>query len=101
MQELPTLRGGNSSATRINEAGQILGRSDGEGVLWDNGAIVPLGFDARALNDRGQVIGDMKTGSTVHAVLCQAGAGGALGTLAGGALSTARRPRQSGGVVGD
>ena len=100
MQELPTLRGGNSSATRINEAGQILGRSDGEGVLWDNGAIVPLGFDARALNDRGQVIGDLKTGSTVHAVLWQAGVVTDLGTLEGGDSSWARAISNSGWVVG-
>src|SRR5205085_1213319 len=96
MHELPTLNGGNSYADHINERGQVLGASDGQSVLWDNGAIIALGFGARAMNDRGQVVGDLNTGSTVHAVLWEGGVVTDLGTLEGGDSSWARGVSNSG-----
>jgi len=100
MQALPTLNGANSHADRINERGQVLGTSDGQSVLWDNGAIIVLGFDARAMNDQGQVVGDLNTGSAVHAAIWEAGVVTDLGTLDGGDSSWARGLSNSGWVVG-
>src|SRR5204863_8353587 len=68
--------------------------------LWDNGAITALGIAAQAMNDRGQVVGDLNTGSTIHAAIWEAGVVTDLGTLDGGDSSWARDISNSGWVVG-
>lgn len=100
MRDLGTLSGGYSMATRINGVGQVLGESDGQPVVWDQGAITALGLVAAvAINDRGQVAGTVSAGSAVHAAIWQAGGILDLGTL-GGDSSWAAAISNSGLVVG-
>ena len=99
MQDLGTLSGGYSQATKINSVGQVLGISDGEWVLWNQGAIVRLGLVASAINDRGKVAGTVNSGSAVHGAIWEAGVITDLGTL-GGASSWATFISNNGLVVG-
>jgi probable HAF family extracellular repeat protein len=76
MTDLGTLgNGGNSRATDINAAGQVVGQSNGSAVLWDHGNIVELGPGiALGVNARGDVVGqsimvDGDAGSRYHATL--------------------------------
>ena len=103
--ELPTLppplpgdRGSSSSATGINDAGQIVGLMtppftfDAEAVLWDHGSLIrlpvaaPGGFSVRAtdINEHGQVIGyAISPGLFSLAVLWEGGTAKVLGGLGG------------------
>ena len=54
----------SSSAVAINDAGQIVGQSNGTAVLWDHGAAINLGTlpgtvlsVAAGINNRGQIVG--------------------------------------------
>jgi probable HAF family extracellular repeat protein len=84
MTDLGTLPGGNfSSATSINDRGQVVGRAttaSGEfhAFLFENGVMTDLGTlpggkssQASGINNRGQVVGDLATVSGAgHAALC-------------------------------
>ena len=51
-------RGKSAGASLINERGQILGRSGGHAVLWENGTVRTIGLEsAWDLNEAGQVLG--------------------------------------------
>lgn len=70
--DLGTLPGGNrSTATAVSGSGEVIGSADtasGEthAVRWDRrGRIIDLGLGtARAVNDRGQVVGNISAGSS-------------------------------------
>ena len=67
MSDLGTLYGGYSIANGINNAGDIVGESDGAGFLYHNGVMIDLNtvssgsglhiLRARAINDLGQIVG--------------------------------------------
>ena len=67
MRDLGTLRGGYSYANGINNAGDIVGESDGSAFLYRNGVMIALNAalggalgntaTAMAINDRGQIVG--------------------------------------------
>jgi probable HAF family extracellular repeat protein len=74
MTVLPTPAGYSSVASRINERGQIIGRLEPNdaswetwrAALWDKGSVKVLldqASDARGINNRGQVVGAVLTGS--------------------------------------
>ena len=61
---LPTLGGGSSSGTAINNNGQVVGTSQTstgaeDGFLWSNGTMTDLGpsFSPAAINDSGVIVG--------------------------------------------
>ena len=65
MSELPGYSGLNNTADDINDSGSIVGTSQTSGVsvyavLWSNGIVSAIGGDvswAKAINDRGDIIG--------------------------------------------
>ncbi len=112
--DLGTLGGRFSSASDINESGQIVGVSNllGDTVshafLYSNGIMKDLKTlggtfsDASAINNSGQVVGDASlTGDTAsHAFLYRNGTMTDLGTLPGGSLSQAHAINNHGEIVG-
>ncbi|HET9171073.1 MAG TPA: hypothetical protein VFN97_16665 [Actinospica sp.] len=63
---LPGLGGTDDGVGRMNQAGQIIGYSGGDAVLWTDGKPTDLGVGyAEALNNRGQVILEYTDGSGV------------------------------------
>ena len=96
MKDLGTLGGKNSSASHINDLGQIAGNSEygagaeQHGFFWTNGRMIDLGtLDGTAsyaadLNNRGQVVGTSTTAAgETHCFLWAAGVMTDLGTLGG------------------
>ena len=81
MRDLGTLRGGYSIAWGINNAGDIVGESDGSAFLYRNGVMIDLNATlggalgdlgtAMAINDRGQIVGQawFPSGCGPHAFL--------------------------------
>src|SRR5437667_8167708 len=101
-----------SGASAVNEAGQVVGWSQGSypdpihAFLWENGTMTDLGTlggsTARAydINDKGQVVGVSSTSSGLyHACLWEDGTMTDLGTV-GGQDSTADGHHDRGGHVG-
>src|SRR2546429_3461944 len=101
-----------SGASAVNEAGQVVGWSQGSypdpihAFLWENGTMTDLGTlggstaQAYDINDKGQVVGVSSTSSGLnHAFLWQAGTMTDLGTL-GGPDSYAYGLNNRGDVVG-
>jgi probable HAF family extracellular repeat protein len=112
MQDLGTLGGSYSSATDINDSGQVVGWStttsgQSHAFLYSDGQMQDLGtlggYESRAtgINDSGQVVGqtDVSSGER-HAFLYSGGQMQDLGTLPGDNTSEARGINASGQVVG-
>lgn len=95
-----------TSASAINNAGQIVGTDTYRAVLWTNNkpALLPaLGSGqstAQGINDTGQVVGYTGGLSTPHATLWSNGTAIDLGTLGGGSTSYAFDINNSGLVAG-
>jgi probable HAF family extracellular repeat protein len=113
MSDLGTLGGSESSATAINEAGQIVGDSSvagdtarhaflhAAGAMTDLGTLGGAGSVAFAINSDGQVVGRADTAAGErHAFLWSGGAMTDLGTL-GGKRSSAAAINSAGVIVGD
>jgi probable HAF family extracellular repeat protein len=112
--DLGTLGGHFSSASGINESGQVVGVSNliGDTVshafIYSNGIMRDLKTlggtfsDASAINNSGQVVGDASlTGDTAsHAFLYRNGTMTDLGTLPGGSVSQAHAINNHGEIVG-
>jgi probable HAF family extracellular repeat protein len=102
MAPLGTLGGfGYSNAYGINEAGQVIGHSNGDGFLYSGGSLTNLGAvttAASGINESGQIAGHTNEGVT-HAQLYAGGVVTDLGTL-GGAASIAHAINDAGKIVG-
>lgn len=117
MHDLGTLRGtknSNSSASGINDGGQVVGASDtdtggrhaflysGSGPLQDLGTLGGTWSQANSINNNAQVVGDSEiAGGTfgVHAFLYSDGQMHDLGSF-GGTNTTATDINNSGQIVG-
>jgi probable HAF family extracellular repeat protein len=113
--DLGTLPGGaSSSASAVNESGQVVGTSIPPGpsgynhaFFWQNGVMSDLGTlggnnsTAADINNAGQIVGSAAPAGVTfhHAVLWQNGVINDLGTL-GGDRSNARAINNSGQIVG-
>jgi len=99
----------DSAATGINERGQVVGNSNVGAFLWSNGSpTILLGLggsstEARAINDKGQVVGLALTDEQFtrrHAVLWEDGVPLDLGTL-GARESYATSINDAGTIIGE
>jgi probable HAF family extracellular repeat protein len=113
MQDLGTLGRSSSFATGINNNGQVVGSSltahdpVSHAFLYSDGVMQDLGdFAPTAINDKGQIVGDVYTPPLVdfgygtgYAVLYSGGVMQNLGTL-GGTASFAHSVNNQGQVVG-
>lgn len=117
MQDIGSLQGnpGNTSATDINDLGQIVGKSlapqGNHAFLYSNGSMFDLGVlpggnssEAQAINNVGQIVGGSSTmtaqGLESHAFLYQNGTMTDIGSLGGGLDTLARGINDSGEIVG-
>ena len=111
MTDLGTFGGTNSSASSINNSGQVVGWAENErgeerAFLWENGEMFDLGTlggttsFASSINDSSQIVGNAVTSSgSNRAFLWENGEMFDLGTL-GGTTSFAGDINESGQVVG-
>jgi probable HAF family extracellular repeat protein len=112
MQDLGTLSGGRDSyAVRINNSGEIVGQSDqsgttrGHAFLYSDGTMTDLGTlygtesNAYAINDAGEIVGDILNAGVLHIFIYSEGTMTDLGTL-GGMDSFARGINNSGVFIG-
>lgn len=112
--DLGTLGGATSTACGVNDRGQVTGKSaraNGQlhAFLWQGGVMTDLGTlpnlqfsEARAINNRGQVVGDstLNGNPPFNAALWENGGVTALGALPGGTRSFAIGINNRGQVVG-
>jgi probable HAF family extracellular repeat protein len=117
MMDIGSLQGnpGNTSATDINDLGQIVGKSlaplGNHAFLYSNGTMFDLGVlpggnssEARAINNVGQIVGGSSTmtaqGLESHAFLYDNGRMTDIGFLGGELDTLARGINDSGEIVG-
>ena len=97
--------GQSSDADDINNLGQITGWTDvlygsRTAYLWQGGSMATIGLvSSGAVNDAGQVVGQIEVGLRKYAGLWENGTGTSLGSL-GGYWSMAHDLTESGVVVG-
>lgn len=103
---LGTLGGKGTTASSMNERGQVVGQSQtatsSRAFVWEKGRMRGLGRDsisAYGINERGQIIGNKTVNGAEHAFLWRNGTMTDLGTL-GGKQSYAVAINESGQVVG-
>lgn len=96
---------GYANATAINDAGQIVGTSEGHAFLWEAAVMTDLGTlggtvsTANAVNVSGQVVGESQTSQgEVHAFLWERGMLRDLGLP--GESSSARGINNKGEIIG-
>jgi probable HAF family extracellular repeat protein len=87
-----------SSATWVNNAGEVVGRSDSRSFLYSHGQMIDISdaIQAAAINDAGQVAGTFGDQAAIY----QNGATRRLGTLPGGTISYAIAINNRGEVTG-
>jgi probable HAF family extracellular repeat protein len=105
--DIGALLGGQySSATAINDHGQVVGNANGAGYLYSGGsaALIPGAESAFGINNAGTVVGAYSNGgggwTTLHAYTYAGGAVNDLGTLPNGDSSRAFAINNHGDVVG-
>lgn len=91
----------------INNNGQIVGAADDQAIIYDNGAMTPLGTlngsysYGRDINNRGQVVGDVQTSTgAMHAFIYDGERMTDLGTIEG-YDSSATAINDAGQIAGD
>jgi len=86
----------------LNDRGQVVWKEPGVGwMLWQDGKERKLGWiGARAMNERGQIVGSSLREGRFHAVLWENGRLRDLGLLPGHVFSEATSINDSGAVVG-
>jgi len=92
---------GNLFAVGINDAGQVVGYGGANPFFYSGGVLgsLPISGQAYAINNSGQVAGEMNANGTQDAFLYSGGTTTNLGTL-GGSYSIALGLNNSGAVVG-
>jgi probable HAF family extracellular repeat protein len=102
MIDLGLFGGSNHGGTvAINDRGQVLWKPQrGGGVLWQSGVITKLGFNVRAMSNRGHVVGCKTRNGVTRAVIWTNGRLRELGMLRKRAVECAVAVNDAGDAVG-
>lgn len=96
---LPTINNGGTRAFALNDAGVVVGVSNGQAFKWKSGdaSLTPLGFNGPAfgINSAGDIVG-----ANNQRYRASTGTSSSFGLPAGAASGTARDINDSGAIVG-